>query len=209
MLFRSCVRDINLQRHGMRRQLHRVLCDCHSQMFVMWMCASWGRELPGVPPLFIWLKGVFGRRFRSESVGYGASGRSGGQAIAGYNISQPDITRLVGSHDARLLWDLSEEAMRCTRALIREHAIACDWTDGHILAGEKPRHAREIQALFQEWKSVWGVRILNTENLIKRAKPLTAHAIPAPSMTRMGASAPSELYAWAGRCGGTRRGCFL
>ena len=79
------------------------------------------------------------------SVGYGASGRSGRQAIAGYNISQSDISRLVGSHDARLLWDLSEEAMRCTRALIQEHMIACDWTDGHIWQ-EKPRHAREIRA---------------------------------------------------------------
>jgi len=86
-------------------------------------------------------------------VGHGASGRSGGQIIAGYNQSQAAIAKLVGAADARRLWALSEEAIALTRALIARHGIACDLTDGHLTVGEKPRHARELREMMAEWQA--------------------------------------------------------
>lgn len=88
----------------------------------------------------------------ARTVGHGASGRSGGQLIAGFNRGQDVLEHLVGPEDARALWDLGEESLSLTRALIAEHAIACDLTDGHItLAADRPGHRREIEETFEEW----------------------------------------------------------
>ncbi len=86
-----------------------------------------------------------------EQVGFGASGRSGGQLIAGFNRSLGEMAGLVGEADARQLWDLSEAAMGLTRTLIANHTIDCDWRDGHIHVGVKPRHARELATMAEEW----------------------------------------------------------
>lgn len=86
-----------------------------------------------------------------ERVGFGASGRSGGQMIAGYNRDQDTIARLVGADDAHRLWDLCEESLSLTRELIGRHGIACDLTDGHVTVGTKARHAADLREMMDEW----------------------------------------------------------
>src|SRR5450432_4736963 len=51
-------------------------------------------------------------------VGYGASGRSGGQTIFGLAASQQALIADVGKEDARRLFDLSVEALNLTQSLI-------------------------------------------------------------------------------------------
>lgn len=99
-----------------------------------------------------------------ERVGFGASGRSGGQLIAGYNRDQATLARLVGRDDARRLWDLSEEALALTRGLIARHAIACALTPGHLLVATKPRHLADIAATAEEWTALGrpGIEVWDT-----------------------------------------------
>jgi gamma-glutamylputrescine oxidase len=78
-------------------------------------------------------------------VGWGASGRSGAQAIHGVAASQSKVERLIGSQAARIVWDVTVEGLDLLRELISRHQIACDWTDGHLLTAIKPRHDAEIQ----------------------------------------------------------------
>lgn len=116
----------------------------------------------------------------ARTVGYGASGRSGGQLIAGYNRGQDTLTRLVGAADARALWDLGEEALTLTRALIAEHAITCDLTDGHItLAADKTAHRREIEQTYTEWTGLGrpGLELWDQETT--RARVASAHYVGA------------------------------
>ena len=47
----------------------------------------------------------------SERIGWGASGRNGGQAIVGYGCEQDTLEGLVGLADARRLFDFSREGM--------------------------------------------------------------------------------------------------
>ena len=56
-------------------------------------------------------------------VGYGASGRSGGQTIFGLAASQRALSAQVGREDARRLFDLSIEALDCTQALINTYRL--------------------------------------------------------------------------------------
>ncbi|AOD14611.1 oxidoreductase [Xanthomonas fragariae] len=81
----------------------------------------------------------------ARRVGWGASGRNGGQAIVGYGCEQQTLEALVGNDDARLLFDFSRDGMRLLRARIERHAIACDWRDGHAHVPLKQRHVQALQ----------------------------------------------------------------
>ncbi|TWB44191.1 NAD(P)/FAD-dependent oxidoreductase [Nitrospirillum pindoramense] len=76
----------------------------------------------------------------AERVGWGASGRNGGQLISGYNKSVGAVARLSGPEDARRLWALAEEAKALLVQRVERHAIACDLRWGYINAAARPRH---------------------------------------------------------------------
>ncbi len=81
----------------------------------------------------------------AERIGWGASGRNGGQAIVGYGCEQDTLERLVGRADARRLFDFSREGMALMRDRIRRHGIACDWRDGHASVPLKPRQGQALK----------------------------------------------------------------
>jgi gamma-glutamylputrescine oxidase len=54
----------------------------------------------------------------AERVGWGASGRSGAQALFGVAAGQDKLERLIGSADARRIWDMSVEGLALMRELI-------------------------------------------------------------------------------------------
>ena len=79
-------------------------------------------------------------------LGYGGSGRSGGQSIFGYACEMPTLEKAVGAADARRLWEVAVEGMRLQRDLIARHSIECDYTPGHMILGLKRRHDRSLRA---------------------------------------------------------------
>jgi gamma-glutamylputrescine oxidase len=83
-------------------------------------------------------------------IGWGASGRSGAQAIYGVAAPQSKIRKLVGAADARTIWDVSVAALDLIRELVARHQIDCDWTQGHMLTAIKPRHDAELHAELEE-----------------------------------------------------------
>jgi gamma-glutamylputrescine oxidase len=82
----------------------------------------------------------------AHRIGWGASGRSGGQAIFGTATEQAELEQLVGQDDARRIWDLTLAGLALLRQRIERHQIDCDWVDGWMLAAVKQRQWREIQA---------------------------------------------------------------
>ena len=82
----------------------------------------------------------------AQRVGWGASGRNGGQAIVGYGCEQDTLERLLGPEQARLLVALSREAMDRLRGRIARHRIDCDWRDGHAHVPIRPRQERALRA---------------------------------------------------------------
>jgi gamma-glutamylputrescine oxidase len=72
-------------------------------------------------------------------IGWGASGRNGGQMIPGWRKSPADLIAKYGEAHARVLQDLGLEARTLTLDRIAKHDIACDLrTDGHLSAAAKP-----------------------------------------------------------------------
>jgi gamma-glutamylputrescine oxidase len=85
-----------------------------------------------------------------QRVGWGASGRSGGQAIFGIAASQRKLERLIGAGTARAVWEVSVEALALLRELIERYRIDCDWASGYLLTAVRERHVRELQAQVRE-----------------------------------------------------------
>lgn len=86
----------------------------------------------------------------AERIGWGASGRNGGQAIVGYGCEQDVLERLVGEGEARLLFDFSRDGMTMLKRRIERHAIACDWRDGYASVAIRPRQERALRAWVDE-----------------------------------------------------------
>ena len=72
-------------------------------------------------------------------IGWGASGRNGGQMIPGWRKGASELISAFGAEKARTLFDLAMEARALTLAAIAKHEIKCGLhTSGHLIAAAKP-----------------------------------------------------------------------
>lgn len=85
-------------------------------------------------------------------VGWGASGRNGGQIVNGLNAGLDTIERRYGAETARFVASLVQEGGQIIRERIAKYAIDCDLRDGNLFAALTERHMeglREKQALWR------------------------------------------------------------
>ena len=82
----------------------------------------------------------------SARVGWGASGRNGGQVGSGMRQSMSALERDVGPSRAGTLWALCEEAKAVIAERIARHRIRCDWRQGNLLASTRERHMAWIES---------------------------------------------------------------
>ncbi|ATF18806.1 NAD(P)/FAD-dependent oxidoreductase [Phaeobacter gallaeciensis] len=66
----------------------------------------------------------------ANRVGFGASGRNGGQLGSGQRMEQDGLEKLMGDDDAAKLWTLAEEAKDLVKSLITRHDINCHLKPG-------------------------------------------------------------------------------
>ena len=91
-----------------------------------------------------------------KRVAWGASGRSGGQAIFGFAAGQDKLIAQVGRDDARRMFDVSVEALDLLKDRVTRHAIDCDLQWGQMHVAIKPRHETELQAWRDELAADYG-----------------------------------------------------
>ncbi|HSI51236.1 MAG TPA: FAD-binding oxidoreductase [Ideonella sp.] len=94
----------------------------------------------------------------ARQVGWGASGRNGGQAIHGLACDQTEIEAQLGLDDARKVWGMTLEALDLLRQRIRQHNIECDWRDGYLGVATSARKG----AALAEWAERMA-RVYNTK----------------------------------------------
>ena len=71
----------------------------------------------------------------AQRVGFGASGRNGGQVGSGQRREQDELEQMLGLTHARQLWEIAEASKFLIAGLISKHNIECDYKPG-ILHGE-------------------------------------------------------------------------
>jgi gamma-glutamylputrescine oxidase len=80
----------------------------------------------------------------AREVGFGASGRNGGQAIHGLACDQDVIEAQLGLSEAKRVWAMSIEALALLRSRIEQHGIDCDWQPGYLGLAVGERKGREL-----------------------------------------------------------------
>jgi gamma-glutamylputrescine oxidase len=90
-------------------------------------------------------KGLSVVLLEAEAIGFGASGRNGGQLIPGLRWSMREIDAEFGRERARAIFDVVWEARDRVWDRVARHAIACDLKPGHLEAAYKPADFTDMQ----------------------------------------------------------------
>ncbi|WP_372831223.1 NAD(P)/FAD-dependent oxidoreductase [Pontibacterium sp.] len=90
-------------------------------------------------------KGYSVALLEAERVGWGASGRNGGQVCQGHNMGHEDLIAKVGRQAADALWDMSLESVDLVKELIHKHNIQCDLKQGVLHVAAKAGHCDEMK----------------------------------------------------------------
>lgn len=86
--------------------------------------------------------------------GWGASGRNGGQMIAGF-AKDGEIERQLGIDGARGAWALSLDAVALVEERIARYGIDCDFTRGYLTVATHPRRVPELRQWMDSATSRW------------------------------------------------------
>ncbi|WP_206995360.1 NAD(P)/FAD-dependent oxidoreductase [Trinickia mobilis] len=82
----------------------------------------------------------------ASKVGWAASGRNGGQLIAGFACGIDAFANYMNAADVKRIWDMGLETLDIVKDRVAKHHIDCDLTLGYLSAANKPRHTGELRA---------------------------------------------------------------
>lgn len=82
-------------------------------------------------------KGLSVIMLEAETIGFGASGRNGGQLIPGLRWSMREIEAEFGNERAKAIFDVAWSARKRVWDRVAKHGIDCDLTSGHLEAAYK------------------------------------------------------------------------
>jgi gamma-glutamylputrescine oxidase len=86
-------------------------------------------------------------------VGWGASGRNGGQVVNGLNAGLDKIERQYGLETGAFVGKLLQEGARIIYRLVDQYDIDCDLKPGNIYAAYTASHMRALEAKQTLWRS--------------------------------------------------------
>ncbi len=89
----------------------------------------------------------------AAEVGWGASGRNGGQVVNGLNASLDTIQRRYGQQTANFVGGLLQEGAGIIYDRVERYGINCDLKRGNIYAAYTPKHMEELKAKQTLWRS--------------------------------------------------------
>jgi gamma-glutamylputrescine oxidase len=96
----------------------------------------------------------------AASVGAGASGRNGGQALAGLACDLSVIESQLGREAAHAAWELTLEGLAMIGERRERFAIECHWQPGAISAAVNARRSRELRQWCETMERDHGYRDL-------------------------------------------------
>ncbi len=97
-------------------------------------------------------RGYSVRLLEASRIGWGASGRNGGQIVNGLNAGLDRIEARYGREIAAFVGRLVKEGNAIIRERVARHGIDCDLKDGQIFAALTRQHMRELEAKQALWR---------------------------------------------------------
>lgn len=100
----------------------------------------------------------------AAEVGWGASGRNGGQVVNGLNASLATIGKRYGEKTANFVGGLVQEGAGIIYDWVERYGIDCDLKRGNIYAAYTEQHMRDLEAK----KALWQSHGMNDHELLDR-----------------------------------------
>lgn len=103
----------------------------------------------------------------AERVGWGASGRNGGQLVNGYSRDLEVIEKRYGPRAARDLGSMAFAGATIIRERIHRYGIDCDLREGGVFAALNQRQLRELEAKKASWETFGhdGLQLLDARTI--------------------------------------------
>ncbi|WP_386689210.1 NAD(P)/FAD-dependent oxidoreductase [Lonepinella sp. MS14437] len=89
-------------------------------------------------------------------IGFGASGRSGGQAINGFEDGIDEYIEQFGFEQAKSLWEMSLEAIDIIDERVQKYQIQCDWKKGYATLALNQRRMDDLIAIEKASREAFG-----------------------------------------------------
>lgn len=99
-------------------------------------------------------------------VGWGASGRNGGQIVNGLNASLQMIKKRYGQDTANFVAGLVQEGGEIIRERVATYDIQCDLKHGNIFTGLTAAHMRELE----ERRALWASYGLHNQDMLSKSE---------------------------------------
>ena len=87
----------------------------------------------------------------ASRIGWGASGRNGGQIVNGFSRDLITIEKRYGAPAAKAIAEMSLEGGDIIRQRIKDYRIDCDLKAGNVFAAFNDRQMRGLQAIQKNW----------------------------------------------------------
>jgi glycine/D-amino acid oxidase-like deaminating enzyme len=102
----------------------------------------------------------------ANRIGWGATGRNGGQVIGGIGHNPAQFERHIGRAGVRAIWEMGVECVDIIRERVAKYQIDCDLRWGYCDVALKPSHLRDFVA-YQKAQEASGyphkLRLLDAE----------------------------------------------
>ncbi|WP_312943312.1 NAD(P)/FAD-dependent oxidoreductase [Stutzerimonas kunmingensis] len=102
--------------------------------------------------LFLLEKGFSVIVLEAAKVGFGASGRNGGQIVNSYSRDLDSIERTASASAAKLIGDMAFEGGRIIRERVARYGIRCDLKDGGVFAAFNQKQMHHLEAQKALWE---------------------------------------------------------
>ena len=100
----------------------------------------------------------------SNRIGWGATGRNGGQIIGGYGSDPSAFSSSIGSEGVKIVESMGSECVQIIKERIEKYNIECDLKWGYCEVGLKKRHLKS----YHEWAAEDSAIQLLDQNEIKQ-----------------------------------------
>jgi glycine/D-amino acid oxidase-like deaminating enzyme len=98
--------------------------------------------------LYLAERGYDVRVVEANRIGWGASGRNGGELIGGL-LGEKRMAARLGAEGEKILWEMGWAGHEIIRERVKTYNIDCDLKQGYIDVAIKPRHLREQREAFE------------------------------------------------------------
>lgn len=137
-------RELQTERPALQESLQVDVCVVGAGFFGLYCALEMARAGKRVAVL------------EASRVGWGASGRNGGQMIIGFPCGMQRLKGVMGPERAKVMFDASRQAVQDMRTLMRDAQIDCDLVEGHLEVAVLPRRVADLTGWIEECEQEWG-----------------------------------------------------